>query len=124
MNACAMRCKTLASLPYKRRKWLTRLAVDIRPESALEIAGQQMAKLQEAGFKADRFTYLALLRAYAAVGDVSGAQRTLSSMLDADIAPRAAHFHVLLSACVRGMRFKPIELHEQHLEVAMAALPS
>ena len=124
INACAMRCKTLVSLTPNRCRWLTRLAIDIRPKIALERAVQQMAKLQDEGFKADRFTYLALLRAHAALGDVRGTQYTLSAMLDADIAPRAAHFHVLLSACVRGMRLKPNTDHELYLEVAMAVPPS
>ena len=124
INACAVRCKTLMSLPAKRRRWLSRLDVDIRPESVLELAGQQVMKLQEEGFAADGYTYLALLRAYAALGDVGGAQRAVGMMLDANIAPWASHFHVLLSACVRGMRLKPNNEHENHLEVAMAVPPS
>mmetsp|Transcript_7653 Transcript_7653/g.23893 ORF Transcript_7653/g.23893 Transcript_7653/m.23893 type:complete len:581 (+) Transcript_7653:3-1745(+) len=124
ISACASRARSLADLPKTRRRWLQKLAVDVRPTTPLETAHRQMALIGDDGFSPDADTYVALLRAHAGAGDARGAQRTLTRMLDSGVDPVAAHFHQLLTCCMRAQRLLPLDRQTEHLQIAMSVPPS
>lgn len=124
ISACASRARSLADLPKQRRRWLQKLAVDVRPTTPLEAAHRQMAALTDDGLAPDADTYVALLRAHAGAGDARGAQRTLTRMLDSGLRPVSAHFHQLLSCCLRAQRLLPLSQQAEHLAIALSVPPS
>jgi pentatricopeptide repeat protein len=124
ISACASRARSLADLPKQRRRWLQKLAVDVRPSTPLEAAHRQIAALTDDGLAPDADTYVALLRAHAGAGDARGAQRTLTRMLDSGLRPVPAHFHQLLGCCLRAQRLQPLTQQAEHLAIAMSVPPS
>lgn len=127
INVCAARCRSLVELAKfnkEHKRHLERLALDIDPATPLQLAFAQLGRIQDEGMAADEQTYAALLRACAGAAEVERAQNLLSRMLDADVTPSDAHFHLLLKACVRGQTFKPPGESEGHLQVALAVAPS
>lgn len=123
IRCCAARCASLAELPRGRRREMAMLAVDASPQTPLRLAEERLALLEEHGHRADGHVYRALLAACAGACDVPRAQRYLTRMLDAGVAPRAVHFEELLRACARAQDFTPTAqmggaYHEECLRVA------
>ncbi|KAL1503952.1 hypothetical protein AB1Y20_010370 [Prymnesium parvum] len=127
INACAVRCHSLSHLhkfEKEKKRYLVRHAIDVEVSTPLRLAFAQLGRLEDEGVAPSQQTYLALMRACAGAAEVERAQNLMSRMLDVDVTPHKAHFHMLLKACVRGQIYKPNSERKNHVQVALAVPPS
>jgi pentatricopeptide repeat protein len=120
LRACATRAASLAELPRRRRRELSLLKVDLDVGSVVRSAFRTLETLTGQGYAPDGSTYRALLMVAAGAADVPRAQTLLTRMLDTNVPPDVDHFHLLLHACGRAQRLRPIAEHEGALRVALS----
>ena len=127
ITVCAARAASLVELPERKHRELRRLKVDLDVQTPIRDAEATFQRLLGEGHHPDGHTYLGLLKVAAGAADVPRAQAVLTRMLDAEGGAamcHAAHFHQLLRACWRALRFIPDAHRDAALRVAAAVPPS